>query len=147
MNPMDIEQAFREYAKDIERSAPDWIIRIDLELLQREGILSSNESFLQDSRGVEEKIAERFHVIESPEKVTLFNEQFSVWIVPRVVSGRPETYTLVAVNRETKPHLELVFATTGVFNTPSHILKVLEHYLEEVLENEAFIQRIQRAAG
>ena len=147
MNPMEIEQAFREYARDIERSAPDWVIHIDLELLQKEGIVSSSESFLADNKGVEEKIAERFHVIESPEKVTLFNDQFSVWIVPRLVNGRPETFTMIASNRQGHPHLELVFATTGVFNTPSYILKVLEHYLEEVMETDAFIRRIEQAAG
>jgi hypothetical protein len=145
MNPMVIEEAFREYAKDIERQAPDWVIHVDLALLHQEKILEES-SAETDSRGVEEKIAERFHVIESPEKVTLFNDQFSVWIVPRVVNGRPETYTMVALNRQGKPHLELVFETSGVFNTPSHILRILEHYLEEVIENEAELRSIERKA-
>jgi hypothetical protein len=145
MNPMVIEEAFREYAKDIERQAPDWVIHIDLALLHQEGILDRAADEIGE-RGVEEKIAEKFHVIESPEKVTLFNDQFSVWIVPRVTNGRPETYTMLALNRQGKPHLELVFETSGVFNTPSHILRILEHYLEEVIENEAEIRRIERSA-
>lgn len=139
---MVIEQAFREYARDIERSAPDWIIHVDLSLLQGEGILDPTCCSLDD-QSVEEKVAERFHVIESPEKVTLFNEQFTVWIVPRVVDGRPETYTMMATNRTGRPHLELVFSTSGVFNTPSHILRVLEHYLEEIIDNEIFIRKLQ----
>jgi hypothetical protein len=145
INPMVIEEAFREYAKDIERLAPDWVIHVDLALMHQEGILDQTDAEGEE-RGVEEKIAEKFHVIESPEKVTLFNDQFSVWIVPRVQNGRPETYTLVALNRNGRPHLELVFETSGVFNTPSHILRILEHYLQEVVENEAELRKIERSA-
>lgn len=148
MNPLTIEEAFKVYSKDIARNAPDWVIKIDLHLLHQEGILQADElsatSFDVDS-GVEEKIAEKFHVIESPEKVTLFNDQFTVWIVPRVHNGRPETYTMVASNREARPHLELVFETSGVFNTPSYILQILEHYLDEIVENNETVRRMQQA--
>jgi hypothetical protein len=33
----------------------------------------------------------------------------------------------------------LVFSTAGVYNTPKYILKVLQHFLSEVLDTEAII--------
>jgi hypothetical protein len=85
-----------------------------------------------------------FQVLETPDKVTLFNEQFVVWILPKVVQEIPLTLTFIGRLQTTKANLELVFSTTGVYNTPKFILKVLEHFLTEVIDTEAIISSINK---
>ena len=85
-----------------------------------------------------------FHVIESIEKVTLFNEQFIVWIIPKTDLESPMTYVMIALNHPEKAHLEIVFTTSGVYNTPRHVLKVLQHFLIDTLETEATLTSIEK---
>ena len=75
-------------------------------------------------------------MIESPEKVTLFNEHFIVWIIPKMEQGQPVTIVLIASNQEEKAQLEIVFTTYGVYNSPRYVLKVLQHFLADMLETE-----------
>jgi hypothetical protein len=83
-----------------------------------------------------------FHVIEEEEKVTLFNHQFAVWIVPQQGETEKETLTLIAYIEDETPLLELVFRTAGIYNTPKYILRVLRHFLKEIMDNEEAIQRL-----
>jgi hypothetical protein len=83
-----------------------------------------------------------FHIIETADKVTLFNEQFAIWIVPELIEETPTTTTLIALLQTNKPHLEIVYTTSGVYNTPKYILKVLQHFLSEVQDTEAVISSI-----
>src|SRR6202021_1307793 len=80
-----------------------------------------------------------FHVVETDDKVTLYNDQFAIWIVPSLVNDNPTTMTFVAMILQRKPHLELVFSTSGVYNTPRYILKILQHFLSEVIDTESII--------
>lgn len=138
MNPIDIEQAFREYSSDMAHATPDGIIDINLSTLHELGLLSC------DMNKVEGKPATQyFHVMESAEKVTLFNDRFIVWIVPQMNEGQPSTYTLIAVNGEPRPKAQLVYHTEGVYNTPNFVLKVLEHFLVEIQENDEVVQGIE----
>jgi len=139
MNPIDIEQAFREYFVDLTHSTPDGIITIDLSILHELGLLNC-----ETSPAKEKKFSQYFHVIESPEKVTLFNDKFIVWIVPRVVDGQPSTYTLIALNDKEKSKLELIYHTKGVYNTPNFVLRILEHFLLEIQENDAILSKISK---
>ena len=49
---------------------------------------------------------------------------------------------MIALLQNNKPHLEIVYQTSGVYNTPRYILKVLQHFLTEVLDTEAVISSI-----
>ena len=51
----------------------------------------------------------------------------------------PLTYVLIAVNTKDKLHLEIVFITSGVYNTPKFVLKVLQAYLVDMIETEATV--------
>ena len=81
-------------------------------------------------------------MIENQEKVTLFNNQFVVWIVPKVVDDVPTTMTLISLVHKDVPRLELVFSTRGPYNTPKYVLKVLRHFLTEVIDTEEEIASI-----
>jgi hypothetical protein len=83
-----------------------------------------------------------FHVIEEDEKVTLFNHQFAVWIVPQHGEEDKETLILLSSIEDDTPLLELVFRTAGIYNSPKYILRVLRHFIQEVTENEEMLQRL-----
>ncbi|HSW86232.1 MAG TPA: hypothetical protein VLG49_01895 [Rhabdochlamydiaceae bacterium] len=138
INPIQLDEAFNEFAKNPTKWVPDGVIQVNLSLLQDLGLLNQAQ-FEQASI---DNITHYFHVVETPDKVTLFNQQFAIWIVPKLVDDNPTTLTYVSLLNHNKPHLELVFSTSGVYNTPKYILKILQHFLTEVLDTEAVISAI-----
>ena len=60
-----------------------------------------------------------------------------IWIIPKMEEENPTTYVLIALNHAASPTLEIVFATSGVYNTPKYVLKVLQNFLIDMLETEA----------
>ncbi len=144
LTPAQLEEAFIEFSQNLQKHAPDGVITVDLNLLHDLGLLQNGKF---DQSGSTDELMHYFHVLETPDKVTLFNEQFVVWILPKVVQEAPLTLTFISRLQTTKPNLELVFSTTGVYNTPKFILKVLEHFLTEVIDTEAIISSIDRPRG
>ena len=142
LNPVQIEEAFKEFVGNLTNWAHDGIIPIDLKFLHEESLLNS----LCEDKGEPDDLTQYFHVIESVEKVTLFNEQFIVWIVPKMECDQPTTYVLIALNHPEKAHLEIVFVTRGVYNTPRHVLKVLQHFLVDMVETEATLTSFEKNA-
>jgi len=132
-----IEQYYEQYIKDLGRWVPEGIINVDLELLNAFDLLNYYDENYYDS-----SLTRYFHVIETHEKITLINEDFVVWIVPDQIDGVPVTYTLIAINKAERPQLEMVFSTSGVYNTSKLVLRVLEKYLKEIQENEDLLAKI-----
>lgn len=132
LNPVEIEEAYKRFIGNLPECAHDGITPIDLKFLHDQGLLVS----LQEEQGDPDDLTQYFHVIESVEKVTLFNEQFIVWIIPKMEGDQPFTYVLIALNHPETAHLEIIFATRGVYNTPRYVLKVLQHFLADMLETE-----------
>lgn len=135
ISPIQLEEAYKEFSQNWRKWAPDGILPVNISLLQDLGLL--NFSHFEPSPS--DDISHYFHVIETIDKVTLFNEQFAVWIVPKANEGSPSTLTYIALLQAGKPHLEIVFSAAGVYNSPKHILKVLQHFLSEVIDTEATI--------
>jgi hypothetical protein len=140
INPNVLEESYKEFSKDLSKWVPDGIIQVDLKLLNDLGLLNSAE--LEQTLS-DDQLNHYFHIIETPDKVTLFNEQFAIWIVPQLVNEAPTTTTFIALLQPNKIHLEIVYLTSGVYNTPKYILKVLQHFLEEVQDTEAVISSIK----
>lgn len=138
INPVQLEEAFREFSENLPKWIPDGITQVNLGVLHELGLLSNAE--LESTSP--DQLMHLFHIIESSDKVTLFNEQFAIWIVPLTEQEKASTMTYISLITPTKPHLELVFSTTGVYNTPRYILRILQHYLNEVLDTEAVISSI-----
>lgn len=141
LTPAQLEEAFVEFSQNLPKHAPDGVISVDLNLLHDLGLLQNGKF---DQSATTDELMHYFHVLETADKVTLFNEQFVVWILPKVIDENPLTLTFIGRLQGTKPNLELVFSTTGVYNTPKFILKVLEHFLTEVIDTEAIISSINR---
>lgn len=134
MDPTELELDFQRYISNLKEFAPDGIVEIDLRLLNDLGLLSCDESFscsIEDSA-----LAYSFYVIESTEKLTLFNQKFIIWIVPKMIEQSPTTFTLIALNDKKKSRLEIVFSTTGIYNHSSLVLRILEKFLEQIEDNE-----------
>jgi hypothetical protein len=140
MNPTHLDEAYHAFISDLPRWIPEGISEVDLSLLEKTGLLHF-ETF-EEKGGVEE-LPHYFHVIETAEKVTLFNHQFVIWIVPKVLGEIPTTIVLIGRVGKEKPHLEIVFSTKGVYNTPKLILKLLKHYISDVIDTEQAISSME----
>jgi hypothetical protein len=140
LNPTQIEEVYKEFIGHLCDWSHDGVVPIDLKFLHESGLLQC----IQDDHSDPDDLTQYFHVIESVEKVTLFNEQFIVWIIPKMDDEQPLTYVMIALNHTDKPHLEIVFSTQGVYNTPRHVLQVLQHFLVDMLETEETLTSIEK---
>jgi hypothetical protein len=133
INPKELEEAFLEFSTNLQKWMPEGVINVDLKLLHELGLLNHSEweNSVSDSQ-----LTQYFHIIETQDKVTLFNEQFAIWIVPQLINDTSITTTYIALLQSPKPHLEIVYTTIGVYNAPKYILKVLQHFLAEVQDTE-----------
>lgn len=136
-----LETCYRYYIKNMSALLPEGMIDIDLPLLQRYNLLNYHQKEKRDPN-----LTRYFHVIESNEKITLVNDQFIVWIVPEKINGLPITYTLIALNHEERPQLELVFAAGGCYNTSRLVLRILEVFLQEIQENEELLTKFKKVS-
>ena len=139
INPTHLEDSFKEFSQNFQKWIPDGIIPVNLTLLNTLGLL--NHEKLEHSSS--DNLMHYFHVMETPDKVTLFNDKFAIWIVPKLVNEAPSTLTFIALLQKNKPHLEIVFSTEGIYNTPKYILKILQHFLTEVIDTEKIISSIE----
>lgn len=139
LDPERIENLYLSYVEDLSQCAHDGIVHVDLNLLNELGILEN----IQEEDEADD-FTQYFKVIETEDKVTLFNEQFIIWIVPKVEGDLPITYVIIALNHDEKPHLEVIFTTSGVYNTPKYVLKILQHYLIDMLETEATLTAYEK---
>jgi hypothetical protein len=142
INPIELEEAYKKFSANLTEWVPDGVLQVDLNLLNELGLL--NHDAIES--GTKEDLTHYFHVIETADKVTLFSEQFAIWIVPKLVNDIPSTMTYIALLHASKPHLEIVFSSTGVYNTPKYILKILQHFLTEVKDTEAMISAMGKKA-
>ncbi len=140
LNPIQIEETYKEFMGNLGNWAHDGILHVDLHSLHELGILKTMNQDHSDP----DDLTQYFHVIESVEKVTLFNEQFIVWIIPKMEQETPMTFVLIALNHPEQAHLEVVITTAGVYNTPRYVLKVLQHYLADMLETEATLTSMEK---
>lgn len=139
LNQQKLEKSYKEFIKDLGKHLQDGLIEVDLTLLKDLNLLNKSP---EEEKDIQTQFPFYFHVVENTEKVTLFNNQFIVWIIPKVINEIPTTLTLIALVTKDKPRLEIAFSTTGVYNTPKYVLKVLRHYLMEVLDTEEEIASI-----
>lgn len=139
MNPIQLDQAYNEFISSLQSWIPEGIIEVDMALLEETGLL--NYATFEDTQN-QEQLPHYFHVIETPDKVTLFNHQFAVWIVPKIVDDNPTTIVMISLISQGRPHLEIAFSTKGVYNTPKFVLRLLKYYLSEVIDTEEAISSI-----
>ena len=136
-----IEECYRRYIKSLYYWIPEGIFSVDLTLLKKFDLLHFQRPEIQES-----SLTRYFHIVESPEKITLINNDFVIWIMPDRIDHIPVTYTLIALNRGDYPKLEVAFIASGVYNTSKLVLQVLEKFLVEIQENEKILDQFQESA-
>ena len=137
-----LEDYFKKFSKNLQEWLPEGVISVDLNLLHQFNLLHYYNKEKHDP-----SLTRYFNVIESLDKITLVNDQFVIWIIPgKKVDDTSITYTLIALNGEETPHLELAFATTGVYNTSKLVLRVLEKFLYDIQENEEFLTKLKKVS-
>lgn len=135
-----IEEYYNKFIKQLDYWIPDGIFLVNLDLLHRFDLLHFGPS-----SGSDDLILERyFHMVEAPEKLTLVNDEFIIWIFPAQLNQEPVTYTLIALNRKEEPHLEAAFIASGVYNQSKLIMRLLESFLSEIQENERMLSNLEK---
>lgn len=134
-----IEESFKKFYETVHARPSESLIYVDLPLLFQLGLLHFHNKEAQDS-----SMTRYFQVIETAEKITLINNEFVVWIVPEKIHETSQTNTLIAINHQTGPQLELTFVTTGVYNTSRLVLRILEKFLVDIQENEELLKKMHR---
>ena len=68
-----LEKIYQKFAEDLSSHLQDGIVKVDLALLKRFNLLNKTP---EEEKEIQTQFPFYFHVIESQEKVTLFNNQF-----------------------------------------------------------------------
>lgn len=134
----ELDSSYEQFMNHLPELVPDGIVHVDIQLLQKLGLLHE-----ETDPDTSSSLTRFFHVVESKEKITLFNEQFVIWIVPESINHEPHTLVLVALNIPPRPKLEMSFSMSGIYNTSRLVLRVLEKFLAEIQENEDLILNLQ----
>lgn len=137
-NLAQLDEYYKKYINNLHYWIPEGIYEMNLELLQHFNLLHFKYPQKEDPA-----LTKYFHIVESSEKITLYNDEFVVWITPDRKNDIPSTFVLIAVNRDGEPKLELSFTASGVYNTSTIVLKVLEKFLLEIQENEKTLLKLK----
>ena len=135
-----LEECYQLYIQDLYQWVPEGVVDVDLALLHDLDLLTYYNDDTHNPA-----LTRHFHVVETEEKITLINHDFVIWIVPLHLNGVTITYTLIAINDDSRPQLEMAFSTSGVYNTSKLVLRVLEKFLIEIEENEALITQLSKS--
>ena len=139
-DPKVLEEHFQNFIKNLPAYLPDGIAVVDIRLIEELGLLKI-DNLEKDNQ---DQLNHYFHVLETQDKITLYNDLFSIWIVPNNNDTVSKTFIFIGILQNKQPHLEMAFCTEGVFNTPKYIMKILQHYLNEVQDVEAMIASIDK---
>jgi cell division protein FtsI/penicillin-binding protein 2 len=139
-DPQVLEQHYQNFIKNLTDYLPDGIVSVDIRLVEQLGLLKIEDL----EKDTQDPLSHYFHVLETSDKITLYNDLFSIWIVPNNQDNSSKTFIFIGILQNKLPHLEVAFCTEGVFNTPKYIMKILQHYLNEVQDVEALIASMDK---
>ena len=88
VNAAQIEQAYQNYTGNLPSWLPDGIVNVDDKFLEEKNLTS----ILSDTSAQPYSIKDYFSIIETDEKITLFNEEFVIWIVQNKI------YWIIKIN-------------------------------------------------
>lgn len=131
--------AFEKAMEEFPNVPTESIIEVNMDLLDSVGLTNEGE-YVNPNEAFERS----FKVIENANRITLFNNQFVIWIIPEIMDGIPATYALIGLREKGGVKLEVVFLAKGPFNSSRLVLRLLDRYLTDIQENEDLIHKIQR---
>jgi hypothetical protein len=133
IKPEKLEEYYEKFLEDPSYWVQDGVVEVHLEMLKDWGLLNQSE---EEEKLLQDQFPFYFHVLENTSKVTLFNNQFIVWIIPEIIQELHSTRVMIALIKDNDLKLEIVYTTSGVYNTPKYVLKTLRHFLTEVIDTE-----------
>jgi hypothetical protein len=83
------------------------------------------------------------HTIESDEKITLFNDNFALWIAPQKNASPAETVVFIARTAEGKFIPEVAFRTRGLHNQSKTIIRIIDRLLSDITETDSVISELE----
>ncbi|AHK63720.1 hypothetical protein BOKEGFJH_00844 [Chlamydia avium] len=99
-------------------------------------ILSTAEDSSISSRPIN-----NFIIAETTDKLTLFNSDFVVWLVPEVIQGEAVTRGYIALYHPSgRCTPELAFQALGEYNQSALILEALQLYLKDIQDTENILR-------
>ncbi|SYX08561.1 hypothetical protein C834K_0076 [Chlamydia poikilotherma] len=82
-----------------------------------------------------------FIIAESADKLTLFNADFAVWLVPELVQGEAVTRGYIALYDSVGDYTpEMAFQASGEYNQSALILEALQIYLQDIKDTESVLR-------
>jgi hypothetical protein len=136
--PIDLEILYQQYISDLGHWLPDGLIEVEVDLLHKYDLLHFHTKVPNDSA-----LTRYFNVAESEEKLTLFNNEFVIWIIPESDEYESRTLTLIALNKPEGVQLEMAFLASGIYNRSYLVLRLLEKLLLEIHGTEDYITRLE----
>ena len=138
-NPLLLEDYYKKFILNINTLIPEGVYIINLDLLFKFDLLhfypgiTKKNSFLSSN----------FKIIESAEKITLYNSEFVIWLTPAREETSSQTHALIALNKEgQEPQLEAAFFASGIYNSSQIVMSVLEKFLIETQEIENMLSKL-----
>lgn len=128
-----LEVSYQDFIENLPERLPDGITHVDFDIIEQ---LSREER-------TENEHFYHFYVVETSNKITLYNEEFAVWVLPVFKSGIAMSYVLIADISNDEPYLEAGFCIEGSFNNSKILLKVLESHLDEIKENNELCKLLE----
>lgn len=134
----ELNRAFEKVMEDFPNLPSEAIVDVDLKFLDSMGLTNEGE-YVNPNEAFERS----FKVIEGHNRITLFNNQFVIWILPEIMDGTPATYALIGLRGDETVKLEVVFLAKGPFNSSRLVLRLLDRYLTEIQEIEELLHKIE----
>lgn len=137
-----LEASFEKWIEEAEGKGLDILYQVDMPLLERMGVVKEG-SIVQDYPTGERK----FSVIQGLDKMTLYNEQFVVWIVPQNVDDKAASLVWIAQFSKLSEGILMGFLAKGPLNNSKIVLRLLEAFLEEIEETDKLISNLEKGVS
>ncbi len=137
VNLEQLEAFFEHLSYHTVEALPDGIQDITIKTLHTLRLLST------ESEEGSIPTAHFLQAIESEGKITLFNDNFVIWIVPKNDLDPPATTTFIAKRLNGSLHPEIAFKTMGIHNRSRTILKLIERFLTDIQETDALLLQFE----
>lgn len=135
----ELDSCFRQLSSRLRQALPDGIELVNLETL-------SSLNLLAEKTNPPRQVPwHYFHVHDSGDRITLYNDRFIAWIIPESEHEEPSTLVIIAKDDQTGIHPEVGFLTKGPYNSSKTVLRILERYIDDIDENETCIQKLDSA--
>lgn len=135
-----LDEFFKTHVTDLATCLPDGLLSVDLALLKNMDLL---EQTALDERS--HHLPQCMYAIETNDKVTLYNDFFAAWIIPKAANEEkkePETILLIATLTGDAPQLEIGFSFQGIYNQSKTILRILDKSIADIQETEKELNHI-----